>query len=999
MVFTLGSIFNSLDMNYTNGLTDSVSQSKTVFQEFFFSQVKEKLGIDAVFFLRDAEGIPKIPMIYFSAMDSYDSERIAELHRLSWNTGEAPLLFVVLPDQLLVYNNYELPSVRNEDGSFDNTKGLLEIISVTSSLEQQRKQLQQYHRIELESGEFWRNNKRRFNVNTRVDVTLINSLKVIRRILLTNLKERVNENKLDSQQCSEIVHCLLGRSILIKYLEERTDSNNNSVFPLSFFDGFLAGATEYTDVLANKDATYKLFDALEEKFNGDLFPVLKFERDLVSCEDLLELQQFLSGTSDYKSNQLALWPLYSFNAIPIQLISSIYELFFHLAETDPDEENGTYYTPYHLVEMLMDEVLPWEGEYKEQKILDPSCGSGVFLVEAYRRLVSRWIFNNRPATVTPNELIQIMQSCIYGVDSNLEAIRVASFSLSLSMCDFLEPRTIWDKLQFPRLLHYNLFQNDFFDHDCSFERNDYALVIGNPPWESKLTPAAQEYIIKTGHHISDKQIAQAFAWKAGELCENGTICLLLPSKSFLFNRSNTARQFRKEFFCKYDVSVILNYSAFRWVLFEHAVSPAVGIVYSAAKPDNHEPIFYCTPKPLYTIEDRRSFLVEPSNICRIPRNYVPDDLIWKVAMWGNPRDLELVHTIQASGTTFRVLFEQNGFTFAEGFKRGNRRKQYNEYLGMPMLNARSFSVGMRDPDSLPKMVIDRMECTVERNSQIFKAPHLIIKQSHKGSRFLADVLEYDAVFNHSFLGVHGDEQMLKYSCLLISSKVFAYYQMMTNRRWLVERDELEAGDILDMPIPLPNDSSLQEAEELFSLYEKGKSQDTIDQFIYRQYGLYDHEIALIDDAINYVYDFFSKKGSSKALLPPDDTTMRSYYDTLEEVLKNTIGGEFKSSCYIYKGNTPLSIAIIDFSHHSGKSEFQINTCEEEIDAYLMELDKQLVEARSGSVFVRRNVRIYDKNSICIVKPNQVRYWNYSSACRDADEIYADVMRAWEGKNE
>ena len=157
MVFTLGSIFNSLDMNYTNGLTDSVSQSKTVFQEFFFSQVKEKLGIDAVFFLRDAEGIPKIPMIYFSAMDSYDSERIAELHRLSWNTGEAPLLFVVLPDQLLVYNNYELPSVRNEDGSFDNTKGLLEIISVTSSLEQQRKQLQQYHRIELESGEFWRN--------------------------------------------------------------------------------------------------------------------------------------------------------------------------------------------------------------------------------------------------------------------------------------------------------------------------------------------------------------------------------------------------------------------------------------------------------------------------------------------------------------------------------------------------------------------------------------------------------------------------------------------------------------------------------------------------------------------------------------------------------------------------------------------------------------------------------------------------------------------------
>ena len=641
----------------------------------------------------------------------------------------------------------------------------------------------------------------------------------------------------------------------------------------------------------------------------------------------------------------------------------------------------------------------YRGRIKDDHKIDPSCGSGVFLVEAYRRLVSRWLYAHKPTIIAPNELIQIMQSCIYGVDSNLEAIRVASFSLSLSMCDFLEPRTIWDKLQFPRLLHYNLFQNDFFDNDCAFERNDYSLIIGNPPWESKLTPSALEYINRTGHHISDKQIAQAFAWKAGELCKNGIICLLLPSKSFLFNRSTTARQFRKEFFCKYDVSVIINYSAFRWVLFEHAVSPAVGIIYKTADTDNHDPIFYCTPKPLYTIEDRRIFLIEPNNICRIPRDYVSDDLIWKVAMWGNPRDLELVHTLQASGTTFRKLFEQEGFICAEGYKKGNCRKEYKAYLGMPTLNARGFSIGIRNPDLLPKMQIDKMERTVERNSLIFKAPHLVIKQSHKGTRFLADVLGYDAVFNHSFLGVHGDERLLKYSCLLISSKVFSYYQMMTNRRWLVERDELEAGDILDMPIPFPNSSILQEAEELFSIYEIGESPDIIDQFVYRQYGLHNHEIALINDAINYVYDFFSKKGSSVSLRPADENTMKNYFATLEDILKNTLGKELQPSCFVYKGNAPLAVAFISFSRDSGVKRFQVNTRTEEVDSILMKLDKQLVEARSGSVFVRRNVRIYNKSSIYIVKPNQVRYWSFSAACRDADEIYADVMRAWEGNNE
>ena len=60
-------------------------------------------------FLRDADGIPKTPLIYFAAMDSYDSNTIAEFHRLAWNLGEAPLLFVVTPDLLLVYNNYMAP--------------------------------------------------------------------------------------------------------------------------------------------------------------------------------------------------------------------------------------------------------------------------------------------------------------------------------------------------------------------------------------------------------------------------------------------------------------------------------------------------------------------------------------------------------------------------------------------------------------------------------------------------------------------------------------------------------------------------------------------------------------------------------------------------------------------------------------------------------------------------------------------------------------------------
>ena len=55
MEFNLGSIFKSLDMDYSNGLVDSHGECLSTFQNYFFSQAKEKLKIDAVFFLRDSD--------------------------------------------------------------------------------------------------------------------------------------------------------------------------------------------------------------------------------------------------------------------------------------------------------------------------------------------------------------------------------------------------------------------------------------------------------------------------------------------------------------------------------------------------------------------------------------------------------------------------------------------------------------------------------------------------------------------------------------------------------------------------------------------------------------------------------------------------------------------------------------------------------------------------------------------------------------------------------
>lgn len=985
----LNGIFECLDINSSTGLASEDSlRSMTPFQRLFYTQVHKKIGIDAVYFLRDANGIAKVPLIYFSIIQKYDAKEIAELHRLSWNLGEAPLLFVVTPDEILIYNNYEAPRTI-EGGNLDPNAGIIETLSLAGGLAAQRLALQKYHRSLLESGEYWRQSMTRFDAQGRVDATLMSNLRIMRRTLVNQISKRCDKSK---ETITSVVHSLLSRSIFIKYLEERKDSNGKTVFPQGFYSNFLDSAKQYTDVLSSKEATYSLFRTLKEKFNGDTLQVSEVEIEIITQNDLDELRTFILGDSELESKQLALWPFYSFDIIPIQLISSIYELFFHLS--DEDDEKGTYYTPLHLVNLVMDEVYPWEGEYKDTSFFDPSCGSGIFLVEAYKRLVCRWMSQNDIHTITCDQLNLLLKSSIFGVDINEEAIRVASFSLSLAMCDFLDPRSIWDKLSFPRLLDNNLISSDFFDEDKSFNNRKFDVIIGNPPWQSNITRKTKEYLKKANRVIGDKQIAQAFSIKCSELCkQSGIICLLMPSKGLLFNRSDKSRTFRANLFSYNNVLAIINLSVYRKFLFDHASGPAAAIIYTPKKEEISQPIVYCTPKPIYTIEDIRKFSIDPTDICRIPCDMIDDDRIWKIAMWGAPRDLELIGKMQSTFAPMATFIEENRMTTAEGFKRGNRKHQCYDFNGLPLVEAKSFKPYYVSSDELQTVDFDDFECIVKNAREIFAAPHLIIKQSHKNGTFLSEVLDYDAVFNHSLLGVHGDMNKLKYLSVIIGSRVFTYYHILTNRKWLVERDELEAGDIWQTPIPKPSDEEISESCDIFDeLVISPLKKQTAEKFARHMYRLKEYESYQIDDVIDYVYDYFKNKRHSVSFEQPSIDAYRLYYHCIHEVLTNTFGSSVGLSGDLYFGNAPLSVLVLSLGRQCVNG-LNVITSDERLNEILSSLDSSLVDSQN-MVFVRRNLRIYQQDRIYIVKPSQRKYWTYSAACRDADEIFEDVSKAW-----
>lgn len=597
-------------------------------------------------------------------------------------------------------------------------------------------------------------------------------------------------------------------------------------------------------------------------------------------------------------------------------------------------------------------------------------------------------------TVSCEQLNLLLKNSIFGVDINEEAIRVASFSLSLAMCDFLDSRSIWKELSFPRLVGDNLISSDFFDEDKTFNHRRYDIVIGNPPWQSGITGKAKDYLKKVNRIIGDKQIAQAFSIKCSELCrQDGIICLIMPSKGLLFNRSDKNKTYRANLFSDNNVLAIINLSLYRKFLFDNASGPAAAIIYTPKKEGVSQPVVYCTPKPIYTIEDSRKFSIDPTDICRIPPDIIGDDRIWKIAMWGAPRDLELIGKLQSSFAPMASFIEKNHMITAEGFKRGNRKRHCCDFKDLPMVEAKAFQPYYVSSDDLPRVDFDDFECIVKNAREIFTSPHLIMKQSHKNGTFLSEVLDYDAVFNHSLLGIHGDIKKLKYLSVIIGSKVFSYYHILTNRKWLVERDELEAGDIWQTPIPDPDEAKINEACEIFDgLVISPTENEKAEQFVRRMYRLREYEGYQIDDVINYVYDYFKNKQRSVSFERPDTNAYKLYYDALREVLTNTFGAGTGLTGELHFGNAPLSVLVINIGQQNDRRlSFAKN--DDRLNELLISLDNSVVDDQK-MIFIRRNLRIYQPDRIFIIKPSQRKYWTCSAACRDADEIFEDISGAW-----
>ena len=131
---------------------------------------------------------------------------------------------------------------------------------------------------------------------------------------------------------------------------------------------------------------------------------------------------------------------------------------------------GEYYTPDWLADLTLREI-DFDGSM-HQRVLDPACGSGTFLVAALNRVKQRHAEIDGGSASNRTALVESMATNIVGFDLNPLAVLAARANYLLTLRELLGDAPTIDIPVHRR--------DTIMDEPTSLQRFDF--VVGNPPW-------------------------------------------------------------------------------------------------------------------------------------------------------------------------------------------------------------------------------------------------------------------------------------------------------------------------------------------------------------------------------------------------------------------------------------------------------------------------------------------------------------------------------------
>ena len=882
-----------------------------------------------VFFRRFSDGRSSHPAAFIvdNEDEHLDNPALAKLHNDLWLHGVAPLIYVAWPTRIDILSCARGPDFWHGD---DREYRPAAQLNIASTIESELAKRRNFSAFRLADGTFWEDPNNH---------ALANHEKAAHESLIQAIVD--TDQELDGEN-NPIQRRLLLLMVLIKYLEDR------EVFPgPGWFGRFHQGARSFFDVLKSGDpeSVLRLLRTLEERFNGDVF-ALPAEMKLTKTA----LRQFANLVEARTiKRQRYLWDQFSFAHLPVEVISHLYQRFV--------KGSTAVYTPPFLASLLLDYAMPYERLTGKERVLDPACGSGVFLVGAYRRLVAVYRAKHKAAPAV-STLKSILKNQIFGVETDANAIDLTAFSLALAVCDSLQPNVIWNELRFDPLRGENLIEADFFDTVCVEGETDslgtFDVVIGNPPFESEFSEVAKRVNnsrIPIRGSIPDKQIAYLFLDVAMRAVNTGGIACLIQPAGFLYNLKSHA--FRSAVAQSRRLRAVLDFTSLRG-LYEGADPKTVAIVIGS---ESDRPISHLTFRRTYEATQRIAFDLDhyDNNKLHVDE-LISNPSVARANLLGGGRMSTLATRFSEMKSLARFVAER-GWLMREGFMETQGGEESGEHLlGQPLLPTSALTTHGIDISALETVTATKFMRS--RTPELFQPPLVLIREhdSLPSAYWDGGIL----AFKNKIIGIHApkcDVQALSHfhERFLAQKKALRFAVALNGSQALVGKaTALLKGDIESLPFPD------DETELDFTFWEAALAEDTLSHFME-----------------------FVRLGQKSALLKDtaDEKTVADYsalfcqmlgsiYDNLRVDEPIFLNGLICQPFYF--GDEPA----IDWLGPD---------CEEQLKTLVFDNSRE-------SLRTVRVVRYYHENVLFIVKPNRLRYWIKSTAIRDADDTLVDLQR-------
>jgi len=1000
-------ILKILDYNNAEGLLlvtqkdDEISETE---RKILYLAADDYLA-DAVFF-QQSENHKSIPQFFI--YDNTNNEKfkdieLAEIHKRLWSSEIVPLYFVFEKAEIKIFNaKKKLDIDKNGEENINPTDVL--IIAKKIEKEFEKKKLI-YSPFLFQNGSFW-----------ETDYCLKNYLKASIttespfEILIKNLHE-LKKELTDNKILPEIANRIVIFCILIKYLEEKKDEKGNSVFTIEGNIFMKKWNVDNFSVLIKNGEFIELLNYLSEKFNGKIFERTEDEENKIkslSQNILNHLSNFVNANYRTKNQQLYLWRLYSFRYLPVELISRIYEEFIL-------NTKGVVYTPPFLVDFLIDECMPLDnyenfsnGKYK---IIDPACGSGIFCVSAYQRLIDWHIINEYKKSgkrkkwnkeLEIETLKKILRENIFGVDVQQQAVQIAVFSLTLAMLEKLTPIQLWHDLdfedrndkgdkKFEDLKEKNIIHNNFFEYLGTAE-NDFDLVIGNPPFiRQNFDELKKDYKLIFPSNIP-KNLAVLFLDQSINLLKDGGLqCLILPSGAILYN--DEAMNYRKVFLQNYHVPQIVDFTHLRRKLFNKDVatcafftkkqiptkeSQTLHIISSnSAKEENK--IYFCF--------DTYDFHFVPLDIA-LKQKY-----IWKANLIGGGRLKWIANRLSKIKPTIKEFLkekeEKQDWIFRRGYFIGNKKNSADYITGNYYIPEKAFTDKGIDYSQIEVETEKRFKDI--SNKKAFTIPQILIKRGISNNGLIPiELIDYSEVikstktgtdfnnilcFRQGIFGIHFNENdensanhFLNYFEKVEINRLFSLLVYLSSGALLVSKESsLKKNDIENLPY-------LQTEDEKINLQlsevEKIWQEDVFNFYIHQAKASSKNPL--------------NKELFSDGLNTKDEKFIRDYANTFTWLMNINYTAVKEKSFKTTRITITKSYIAVEFHYCAESIETEIeNKSDEEYQSHF--------EKTTGNKKIARIVEFIDyaNNKIYYIKPRQKRYWLKSIADRDNMSCFAD----------